>query len=306
MSVAELFRLSSHTSGENVSTTFKKIDTVLTGLLERHESQTTDRRSSGFPQLDELTDGFAPGELLVLASRADMARQPVLTRIVDTVAMQHRLAVLIFSADCDIENYGRYRIGMQFGSYWRPGRFHSAAWQNKQQRVLTALIEKYKAAPIYVNDSAGLSIDDMFENAEALCDQDEKLGLIVVTNGDALNLQKFGISRYDQLLGLSEALKKLALKHCCTVLVESEVSRRLEKRKRGRMEPRTKDLYGRGALAKYADMLLFVHCSGHYHMASKPRRKFIIEMNRTGPTGTARIDDDLIFTSFVRKNDSDN
>lgn len=287
-------------------TTDVKIDAVLTGLLERHESQTTDRRSSGFSELDELTGGFAPGELMVLASRPYMSRERVLTRIIDTVAMQHGLPVLIISADCDAENFCQYRIGLQYSYFNLLGRYCGATWRVKQQRGLSALIEKYKTVPIYVNDHAGLSIDEIFENAEQLCNHDGKLGLIVVTNGDALNLQKFGVSRYDQLVGLSKALKKLALEHCCPVLVESEVSRRLEKRKRGRMEPRTKDLYGRGALAKYADMLLFVHFSGNHHMASKPRRKFIIEMNRTGPTGTARIDEDLIFKSLVRKNDSEN
>ncbi len=280
---------------------YVELGSALTRLLARHDNNANDRRSSGFPQLDDYTGGFVQGELIVLASRPCMGRKPVLIRMIDTVAIEQRLTVLVVSTDYDVDRFCRFGIGSQFPWFGLSDRVCRSELKDRHRKYLCYLLDKYKAAKIVVLDRAGLSVKQISYLAEAIRMNVGPLGLIVVTDGDALNLQKFGTSRYDQFLGLSKALKKLARRHGCPVLIESEVSRRLERRKRKYMRPRPDDLCCRGALAKYADKLLFVYDDQVYFPNAKPCREIIIGKNRNGPTGFIVINEDQIYSRLDRQ-----
>ena len=288
-------------TGHEMNNAYVDLGSALTSLLERHDNPTSDRIGSGFPRLDEYMGGFVPGELIVLASRPSMGRNPVLIRMIDEVALEHRQTVLVASTDYDVDRFCQYGIGSQFPWFGLRDRIRRSDLEDKHRKYLSYLVEKYKASPIVVVDRAGLSVKQISAQAEAIRINVGPLGLIVVTNGDALNLQKFGTSRYDQLLGLSKALKKLAQRHGCTVLVESEVSRRLEKRKRKNMRPLPSDLCCRGALAKYADKLLFVYNDQIYFPSASPCREIIIGKNRNGPVGFMDINEDQIYKRLDRR-----
>ena len=281
-------------AGHEMNNAYVDLGSALTNLLLRHDNPKNDRIGSGFPLLDEYTGGFVPGELIVLASRPSMGRKPVLMRMIDAIALEQGKAVLVASTDYDVDSFCQYGIGSQFLWFGLRDRIRRSDLEDKHRKYLSYLVEKYKASPIVVVDRAGLSVKQISQQAEAIRMNAGPLGLIVMTSCDAMNLQKFGTSRHDQLLGLSKALKKLAQKHCCTVLVESEVSRRLENRKRKYMRPRPNDLVCRGALAKYADKLLFVYNDQIYFPNASPCREIIISRNRNGPAGSTAINEDQI------------
>ena len=288
-------------AGHEMNNACVDLGSALTNLLERHDNPTSDRIASGFPLLDEYTGGFVPGELIVLASRPSMGRKPVLMRMIDAIALEQGKAVLVASTDYDVDSFCQYGIGSQFLWFGLRDRIRRSDLEDKHRKYLSYLVEKYKASPIVVVDRPGLSVKQISRQAEAIRMNVGPLGLIVVTSGDAMNLQKLGTSRYDQLLGLSKALKKLAQRHCCTVLVESTVSRKLENRKRKYMRPRPNDLACRGALAKYADKLLFVYNDQIYFPNASPCREIIIGKNRDGPTGSMVINEDLIYKRLAQR-----
>ena len=273
-----------------------ELGAALNDLLERQGREPSNQLASGFPQMDEIIGGFTPGELIVLADRPSMGRGLVLTRIIDSVAIEQGLPVLIFFSDFGIDQYCR-RIGMQFPDFGGLGRARGSDLQAKYRRCVSYLVEKYRVAPIVVDNRVGLSVKKIRRQVEMICNRQESIGLVVVTNSDSLDLRKYGTSRYDQLLGLSKELKKLALRFDCPVLVESEVSRRLENRKRKNMRPLLRDLCSRGALAKHADKLLFVYNHQVYFPDASPQREIIIGKNRTGSIGSVVINEDQIFTS---------
>ena len=277
---------------------YVELGSALSDLLERHGKEASDRRPSGFPQLDEITNGFVPGELIVLADRPSMGRVYVLTRMIDAVAIEQGLPVLIFFSDFEVNRYCHFGIGSQFPRFGILGRARESDFKEKYRKYLSHLVEKYKVAPIVVDNRIGLSVKKIRRQAEKLCNDKGPLGLIVVRNSDSLDLRNYGTSRYDQLLGLSRALKKLALRFGCAVLIESEVSRRLENRRRKNMRPLLRDLCCRGALAKHADKLLFVYNHQVYFPEADPQREIIIGKNRTGPMGSVVINEDQIFTSL--------
>ena len=280
---------------------YVELGLALSDLLDRHGKVASDRRPSGFPQLDEITNGFEPGELIVLADRPSMGRESVLTRMIDAVAIDQGLPVLIFFSDFDLNRYCHFGIGSQFPGFGILERAGRSDFQEKYRKYLSYLVEKYKVAPIVVDNRIGLTVKNIRRQAEMICRDKGPLGLIVIRNSDALDLRKYGTSRYDQLLDLSKASKKLALRFGCPVLIESEVSRRLEHRKRKNMRPLLRDLCYRGALAKHADKLLFVYNHQVYFPQADPMREIIVGKNRTGPMGSVVINDDQIFTSFDRQ-----
>ena len=280
---------------------FVELGSALADLLDRHGKEASDRRASGFPQLDKITTGFAPGELIVLADRPSMGRVYVLTRMIDAVAIEQGLPVLIFFSDFDVDRYCHFGIGSQFPRFGILGRARESDLKEKYRKYLSHLVEKYKVAPIVVDNRIGLSVKKIRRQAEKLSNDKGPLGLIVVRNSDSLDLRKYGTSRYDQLLGLSRALKKLALRFGCPVLVESEVSSRLENRKRKNMRPLFRDLCYRGALAKHADKLLFVYNHQVYFPDASPLREIIVGKNRTGAMGSVVINEDQIFTSLEQQ-----
>ena len=288
-------------TGHKMNNKYVELGSALSDLLERHGKEASDRRPSGFPQLDEITNGFAPGELIVLADRPSMGRGFVLTRIIDAIAIEQGLPVLIFFSDFGVDQYCHFGIGSQFPGFGILERARRSDFQEKYRKCLSYLVEKYKVAPIVVDNRIGLIIKTIRLQAEKLCRDKGPLGLIVLRNSDALDLRKYGTSRYDQLLGLSKALKKLALRFGCPVLIESDVSRRLENRKRKNMRPLLRDLCYRGALAKHADKLLFVYNHQVYFPAADPLREIIVGKNRTGPMGSVVINDDQIFTSLEQQ-----
>ena len=283
-------------TGKQMNNTRVELGAALNDLLERQGREPSNQLASGFPQMDEVIGGFTPGELIVLADRPSMGRGLVLTRIIDSVAIEQGLPVLIFFSDFGIDQYCR-RIGMQFPDFGGLGRARGSDLQAKYRRCVSYLVEKYRVAPIVVDNRVGLSVKKIRRQVEMICNRQESIGLVVVTNSDSLDLRKYGTSRYDQLLGLSKELKKLALRFDCPVLVESEVSRRLENRKRKNMRPLLRDLCSRGALAKHADKLLFVYNHQVYFPDASPQREIIIGKNRTGSIGSVVINEDQIFTS---------
>ena len=280
---------------------YVELGSALSDLLERHGKEASDRRPSGFPQLDEITNGFVPGELIVLADRPSMGRVYVLTRMIDSVAIEQGLPVLIFFSDFDVDRYCHFGIGSQFPRFGILGRARESDFKEKYRKYLSHLVEKYKVAPIVVDNRIGLSVKKIRRQAEKLCNDKGPLGLIVVRNSDSLDLRNYGTSRYDQLLGLSRALKKLALRFGCAVLIESEVSRRLENRRRKNMRPLLRDLCCRGALAKHADKLLFVYNHQVYFPEASPMREIIIGKNRFGSMGSVVINEDQIFATLGRQ-----
>lgn len=268
------------------------INRALSEMRNRVESDDYHLFSSGFPDLDQYIGGFGRGELIVLASRSGMDRTPVSVRMIDSVAIEQREAVLAFSTDKSIESYCHASIGSQLEYHFDfvRGRSHSDHFFD----ALDFLIEKYRGARLHVDTRPGLTVKKLKNHACEYAQDAGRLGMIVVSSVGDLNLRKYGTSECDQLLGVSAALKKLALRVQCPVLAITEISDEVI-RGRKQMRPRLSDLQGNGALAKCADLLLLVHNEKVYDPRSEESREIIVAKSRNGSLCTARFEEKQIF-----------
>ena len=274
--------------------TFERIDK----LRERQGRLTG--VTTGFPDLDDLTAGLQPGELLVLAARPSMGKTTLALNIVERAATGDRIAgiapagVALFSLEMSsqqiIQNMlcGKAQVDSQL---LRKGRVTQDQYQRLQQEA-ASLYE----APIFIDDTPSISVTSLRAKARRL-KQKHDIQLIVI---DYLQLMTAGIkeeSRQQEIAAISRSLKALARELKVPVIALSQLNRDVESRDDHR--PRMSDLRESGAIEQDADVIMLLHREEYFTPSEENRgiAEIIVAKQRNGPTGTIKL---LFFRSFMR------
>ena len=274
--------------------TFERIDK----LRERQGRLTG--VTSGFQDLDDLTAGLQPGELLVLAARPSMGKTTFALNIVERAASGDRSAgiapasVALFSLEMSsqqiIQNMlcGKAQID---GQMLRKGRITQEQYARLQQEA-AALYE----SPIFIDDTPGISVTSLRAKARRL-KQKHDISMIVI---DYLQLMTAGVreeSRQQEIATISRSLKALARELKVPVVALAELNRDVEARDDHR--PRMSDLRESGAIEQDADVIMLLHREEYYKPTEENRgiAEIIIAKQRNGPTGTVKL---LFFKNFMR------
>jgi len=246
---------------------------------------------TGYPDLDRMTSGFQPGDLVILAARPGQGKTALALNIAEDVAVRQGLPVAVFSMEMGAEQLGVRLIG----SLGRIDQTHlrTGALTDEEWPRLTEAVERLRNVPLHIEDSAGLTMNDLRSQARRLHRQcGGKLGLIVV---DYLQLMttSAGMEKENRATAvgeLSRGLKLLAKELRCPVIALSQLSRKVEERADKR--PMMSDLRESGALEQDADTILFIYRDEYYtkEACKEPGvAEVIISKQRSGPTGTARM-----------------
>ena len=281
--------------GSRMKQGFQSMDTLVVQLLDRVQEMADNPNDitgvpTGFHDLDRMTSGLQPGDLVVLAARPSMGKTAFAINIAEHVALNEGLPVAVFSMEMGASQLA-VRIVGSIGrinqSHLRSGKLTDEEWPR-----LTEAIEKLRNVSLHIDETPGLTTSELRANARRLARQmGGKLGLIVV---DYLQLMSVSAGMSDEnratAIGeISRGLKMLAKELQCPVIALSQLSRGVESRTDKR--PMMSDLRESGAIEQDADVIMFIYRDDYYNKDSKEPgvAEIIISKQRNGPTGTAKL-----------------
>lgn len=242
---------------------------------------------SGFADIDDLTGGFQPGNLIVLAARPSMGKSTLATNIAENAAIDHGKPVALFSLEMSETELAHRFIASQArvsSDELRKGRVKADRWP----KVLRA-VEKLAAAPIFIDDSSDIGVLEMRAKARRLHARHGGLGLIVVDYLQLVRPDGRADSRVEQVGQISRGLKILARELDIPVIAVSQLSRAVESR--NPPIPMLSDLRESGQLEQDADVVMFVYREEYYDRESERLGEgdVIFAKHRNGPIGQVTL-----------------
>jgi replicative DNA helicase len=244
---------------------------------------------SGFHELDRLTSGFQPGELIFVASRYSVGKTALALNIAEYLAISEHLPVLVFClASCASELKMRL-AGSISGVCLRniQSNFLSGEdWDN-----LNAANTLLQGSKLHIEGSTHFSVKQLFDHAKLLADQHGKLGLIVVDDLQCTHfVAKRGRAVGSELGALSQGLKSLAQEHRCPVIVPTQLGAAIDSRRDKR--PRLGDLRTGGKQEQEADTIITVYRDDYYNGDASPSpgvAEIGVVKHASGNTGCAML-----------------
>jgi replicative DNA helicase len=251
---------------------------------------------TGFKELDELTNGFHSGQLVVVAGRPSAGKSTLALDAVRAAAIKNGLTSVLFSLEMN-----RTEITMRLLSaearvlltHLRTGQMTDDDW-NKLARKMGEIAE----APLFIDDSPNLSMMEIRAKARRL-KQRHDLKLVVVDYLQLMTSPKKVENRQQEVAEMSRSLKLLAKELDVPVIALSQLNRGPEQRADKR--PQMSDLRESGAIEQDADMVILLHREDMYERES-PRAgeaDLIVAKHRNGPTKDVVVLSQLHYSRFV-------
>ena len=274
--------------GDTLIETFNEIE-------RRQETTTLPGIETQFYDLDAMTSGLQPSDLIIIAGRPSMGKTSFALNIAYNIAQQN-LPVAVFSLEMSKEQLTQRLLSSETNI--ESNRIRSARLsQNDLEKVFNGL-DKLLKLPIYIDDTPNLTVSQMRSQVRRL--QTEKKGQIGLVLIDYLQLMgEGGDNRVQELSKITRSLKALAREIHAPVIALSQLSRAVESRNNKR--PMMSDLRESGALEQDADLIMMLYRDEYYNPDSLDRglAEVIITKHRNGPTGTIKLLFQSEFTKFL-------
>ena len=243
---------------------------------------------TGFKELDKLTSGFQPGNLIILAARPSMGKTGLALCMAANIAVRKELPVALFTLEMSKSEVTQRLMCSEAkveSQRLRTGKLGADDWPR-----LTAACDKLAKAPIYVDDTGSITMMEIRSKARRLKTREPNLGLIIV---DYLQLMTSGTSaenRVQEVSQISRQLKVLARDLDVPILALSQLSRAVEQRHDKR--PILSDLRESGSIEQDADLVMFVYRDEYYNPDETDQQGLAevhIAKHRNGPTDTVKL-----------------
>jgi replicative DNA helicase len=256
-------------------------------LQERYENQgSVTGLPTGFHDLDEMTAGLQPSDLIILAARPAMGKTTLALNLAEYAALKTKKAVAVYSMEMSASQLA-FRlissIGRVNATRLRTGQLEDEDWS----RVNMA-IKMLSEVKIFIDDTPALSPDVLRSKARRI-KREHDLGLIVIDYLQLMAVPGTGENRATEISEISRSLKALAKELNVPVIALSQLNRGLESRTDKR--PVMADLRESGAIEQDADIIMFIYRDEYYHKDSQDKglAEVIIGKQRNGPTGTVKL-----------------
>ena len=239
---------------------------------------------SGFKELDRMTAGFQPSDLIIIAGRPSMGKTAFCLNVAQYAAIENKIPVAVFSLEMSKEQLVIRMLCSEAhveGTRLRTGYLNESDWPK-----LTIAAGNLSEAPIYIDDTAALSVLELRAKARRL-KSDHGLGMVII---DYLQLMKGRArveNRQQEISEISRSLKALSKELSIPVIAVSQLSRKTEERTGNR--PQLSDLRESGAIEQDADLIIFIYRDEIYNRAednpNRGKAEVIIGKQRNGPIG---------------------
>ncbi len=271
---------------------FKSIKNLLASAVDKIETLyeqdgNITGASTGFTDLDELTSGLQPSDLIIVAGRPSMGKTTIAMNIAENVAIQGDKPVAVFSMEMPGDSLAMRMmssLGRIDQNKVRTGKLEDDEWPR-----LTSAINLLAETKLFIDDTPALTPTEVRARARRLAREHGQLGLIVLDYLQLMQSPSSGENRVQQISDISRGLKALAKELNVPVVALSQLNRNLEQRPNKR--PVMSDLRESGAIEQDADLILFVYRDEVYNEDSPDKgiAEIIIGKQRNGPLGVVRL-----------------
>ena len=271
---------------KNLRTTeFKTIQEVLYKTqadLEKLASHKGDITGipTGFYELDKITSGFHPHELIIIAARPGMGKTAIALNMVHHMAIQSKKSVAVFNMEMGAEQLVTRMlasVGQIEANKLKTGNLQHADWKR-----INEAMSRLSDTKIYIDDTAGITVGEIRSKCRRLAASNDGLDIVLI---DYLTLiqgsSKGNASRQQEVADISRALKTMAMELDVPVIALSQLSRGIEQRVD--KKPMLSDLRESGAIEQDADIVAFLHCSDEEREKENSLMEFVIRKHRNGP-----------------------
>jgi len=252
---------------------------------------------TGFGPLDELTGGFQGGDLVILAGRPSMGKTALGLTMAQHAARKDGNPVLFFSMEMSSAQLAQRLLCAHTGIDSQKVRRRVLS-EEDMHKLLDACAE-FEAAPLYIDDTPGMTAMELRSRARRLINQKVGLKAVFVDYLQLMHAPR-AESRQVEIATISRHLKSLGRELGVPVIAMAQLNRQPEGRHDKR--PLMSDLRESGALEQDADVVLLIHREEYYNPEDetvKNQAELIIAKQRNGPTGTIKLHFDKKLTRFA-------
>ena len=276
------------------TTDFRTGKQVVQVVLKELENLQQHRGLTGVPtnfeRLDYMTNGFQPGDLIILAARPSMGKTAFALNLGLNAATIFDKTVAIFSLEMPSEQLVKRMLsskGAVQGSKLKNGYLDNRDWNN-----LYDAAQELQQSKIFLDDSSTIRMSDIFSKCRKL-KSEHGLDIVIIDYLQLISGGKKSESRQQEVSEISRSLKQLARELEVPVIALSQLSRKTEQRPGDDKRPILSDLRESGSIEQDADLVMFLH-SADYYKKEKPEiraMQVIVAKHRNGSVG----DVDLTF-----------
>lgn len=280
---------------------FTQIKDVLLDTFERIEFLYNNRGgvsgiSSGYPDLDKMTNGFNRSDLIILAARPAVGKTAFALNLATNVAARAGQTVAIFSLEMGKEQLVQRILCAEANI--DAGRMRSGMLDEDDWPKLTMAVGSLSETPIFIDDTPGITVHDIRAKCRRL-KAEHGIGLVLIDYLQLISGNGRTDNRQQEVSEISRTLKLIARELDVTVIALSQLSRSVEQRQDKR--PMMSDLRESGSIEQDADIVSFLYRDDYYNPESERKNivEFIIAKQRSGPTGTVELVFLKNFNKFV-------
>ena len=242
--------------------------------------------ATGFTELDQITSGFQPSDLIIIAGRPSMGKTAFCLNIAQNAAYESKIPIVIFSLEMSKEQLALRMLCSEArvdAHKMRSGFLTESDWPK-----LTRGAGRLSETKIFIDDTPGMGVLEMRAKARRL-KAEHGLGMVIVDYLQLMRGRSTIDSREQEISDISRSLKALAKELKLPVIALSQLNRRVEDR--AVKKPQLADLRESGAIEQDADVILFLYRDEVYNPDSQDKgsAEIIIGKQRNGPTGEIRL-----------------
>jgi replicative DNA helicase len=285
-------------SQEQTKDGFTRVKELIWPTMERIEAlqgkgSTVTGVATGFKDLDEMTSGFQPSDLIIVAARPSMGKTAFTLNVAQYAAIENKVPVALFSLEMSKESLvqrmltSEARIDAQ--------RLRKGLLRDDDFPRLARAAGILGTAPVWIDDTPGITLLEMRSKARRL-KTESGIGLVIVDYLQLMQGPSNAESRQQEVSQISRGLKALAKELNVPVIALSQLSRAPEQRTGDNKRPQLSDLRESGAIEQDADLIMFLYRQEFYDGPTdkdgnslEGKAEVIVGKQRNGPTGLVNL-----------------
>lgn len=287
----KLFNLTNEIKTQKLSSSAELVNNIFFELKTKSLNPKLSGLSSGFYDLDSLTQGFQKSDLIIIAGRPSMGKTALSLNIASNVIKNSKLPVLFFSLEMSKEQIMYRLLAMETNinqMRLKNGKLYQNDWVKLNKMI--KIISKF---PLFIDDTFNLSIQDIRSKIKTILFEQNELGLVIIDYIQLMQNPKMKIeNRVQELSQITRSLKTIAREFDIPIIGLSQLSRNVENR--FDKKPILSDLRESGSIEQDADLVLMLYKTNSDNQFPNTLQTLqsidlIIAKQRNGPTGTVKL-----------------
>ena len=287
----KLFNLTNEIKIQKLASSAELVNNIFFELKNKSLNPKLSGLTSGFYDLDSLTQGFQKSDLIIIAGRPSMGKTALSLNIASNVIKNSKLPVLFFSLEMSKEQIMYRLLAMETNinqMRLKNGKLYQSDWIKLNKMI--KIISKF---PLFIDDTFNLSIQDIRSKIKTILFEQNELGLVVVDYIQLMQNPKLKMeNRVQELSQITRSLKTIAREFNIPIIGLSQLSRSVENRVD--KKPILSDLRESGSLEQDADLVLMLYKNALNTYSSPSLQnckliELIVAKQRNGPTGTVKL-----------------